>query len=173
MPGMRHTNLAELSVRRKNKMELKKASENRRTFENLFNMYCYELSFDDPWLGTNISVNGDFNPPEGLDAMVNGSYVIYEEDHAIGFVTYEEGNMADYSIAEIFITNSFRRKGIASEIVQNYLKDKEGTFMVHILKNSKAGNAFFQYIFNKNNLTYERKPMDEIADAYYVNLKKI
>lgn len=153
-------------------MELKNISENTKAFQNLFNLYCYELSFTDPWLGTQINENGEFGMPPGMKLEGLNARVIYEDNHAIGFVIYQEGGKADYSIEEIFVTSAYRKKGTATKIVNDYLKDKEGTFMVHILKKSEDAQKFFLDIFKKNDLPYTREPLDEIADCWYVELKK-
>lgn len=152
-------------------MELRKASENKEVFANLYNLYVYDLTEGTPIIGRSISDQGTYEPPHGIDAALAtaDSYIIYEDNKPIGFVSYIEGKEADYCIQEIFVIKAYRRQGIATEIIDRYLKDKSGSFMVHILKGSVYAAQFFTKYFKEHDLMYRKEERDVIADNYFVD----
>lgn len=157
-------------------MELVNASQKKKAFQNLFNLYVHELSGYDHWLGTALDSEGIYQSPGGLeeyyDETKKEAYVIMEDEQAIGFVVFsQEPNLC--SVNEIFIVNSKRNMGIASGIIQNYWKDKTGTFMTHLLKNNQPAISFWENLFKRNNYLFETTKRDEVAVNYWVKLTEI
>ncbi len=152
----------------KRKMNFVKASEKPEVLNNLFSLYVYELSEKAPFFATMINENGQILPPPTM--FDKETYVIYEEGKAIGFVNYEEGKEADYCIPELFISRAYQRKGLGTQIFEEYLKDKKGSFMVHILKSSDNAIAFFKKYCETHGLSYVESERDDIANNYFVTL---
>lgn len=154
-------------------MEFIQANKQKQTFQNLFNLYVYELSFLEKMLQQTLNNEGVSIPPKGIDAYLDvegkEANLIYENDKLIGFVIFVNTNNT-YCLDEIFILPSYRKQGIASRIIQEYIKDAQGVFTTHILKQCKETLTFFENFFTKNNYTYIKSERDAIAFDYKINL---
>lgn len=153
-------------------MQLISAKDQRETFKNLYSLYVYDLTEGTPMLGGMINAKGMYEPPHGLDETIDttDAYVIMSDDKPVGIVNFIEGKEADYCVQEIFIIRPFRRKGIATDVINNYLSNKHGSFMVHILKGSTDAISFFESYFKEKGMEARREERDAIAWNYFTSL---
>ena len=67
----------------------------------------------------------------------------------IGFlvVTRSGGDchpMADYAISQLYVRPEYRRRGIAKDLVVNFVKSHGGTYVLDILKGNGPAEAFWE-----------------------------
>ena len=151
------------------------ASEKKVAFENLFNLYTYELALTgDPSLGTFINEDGKYIPPFGLDDYFNGTkeaYVLMEDNKAIGFIAFvNDDEKQEYLFEEAYLIFPYRNKGYMTSLLDEYLDGKKGKFKTHILKASKDSQRWFEnYVYNRH-LEFVRSERDVMAYNYECNL---
>lgn len=156
-------------------MEKISASENRSAFTNLFSLYTYELALtSDHSLGTFINENGQYIPPFGLEDYFNGrkeAYILTDDRKAIGFITsVNDEDKHVYLFEEAFLIFPYRNQGIMTALLDNYLKDKHGTFQSHLLKKAVESQNWFEKYLSSRNLKFTRADMDDMAYMYTVSI---
>ncbi len=157
-------------------MNLIDAKNKPEVFENMYNLYVYELSMYDPWLGEQINEEGRFSGPGGFGPYYDGTkqgYVIYEGEKPVGFVSFiNDDEEKVYCIEEAFVCSAYRGRGIFTNICKSYIASKEGTITTHILKNNDSAIHFFETLFKNEGYEYEVSERDAVALNYTVKLSK-
>ena len=72
-------------------MQLIEATEMKKAFVSLFNIYAHELSKYNPWLGSQINQDGNYLAEQVEQWMTDSSveaFCITEGDSPIGFVVF-------------------------------------------------------------------------------------
>ena len=150
---------------------LKDAKKYRKIFRNLFNIYINELSGYCEWLGETMDDKGFFLPDkvkEYLEDENRASYVIYNDDRIAGFVVFlypdnsQNENNPDCFIEEIFILNHFRGKGIAGDVVADFLEEESGTCGVCVHQENIPALRFWTDTLEKLGFEYEKIDSGEI-----------
>ena len=129
------------------------ANKNKETFYNLVSLYGYEASMYVEEIGKTISEQGIFHIP-GIERFVeedSEAYVVFDDDHAIGFVCFTNNN-DQWMMDEIFVTKTYRKQEVINQILDACLSNKEGVFQTHILKG--------------------QQDVCELVERYFPNIKK-
>lgn len=157
-------------------MNLMKATDMPKAFTNLFNLYAHELSKYNPWIGTQINEEGDYLTEAIHDYIYNSeheSYCIVEKNKPIGFVvfSYEDNKEEDICyIAEIFLLNTSRGKGICETICKDFWMKNKGTCILHVLKENQVAVTYWEKLISKSGYTYDKDEHDEQMLMYEIHL---
>lgn len=77
--------------------------------------------------------------------------------------------MADYEISQLYVNPEYRRRGIAKDLVVNFVKSHGGTYALDVLKGNKPAEAFWNKITKengwKNAWLPELRPENSIPDC--------
>ncbi|WP_426351089.1 GNAT family N-acetyltransferase [Alloiococcus sp. CFN-8] len=157
-------------------MELIKASEMKSAFVSLFNIYAHELSRYNPWLGTQIDIEGNYLSKQ-VEECINDqdceAFCITENSRPIGFAVFSYSDNTEEnlcSIDEIFLIETSRRKGICEAICKGFWSKNKGMCILHVLKANHPANIYWKRLIEKCGYTYEKKDYNEQLWCYEINL---
>ena len=75
------------------------------------------------------------------------------EDGRVGFLVIGYGNNthpdADYYIQEAFVMNGYRKRGLMSRALSDYMKDHEGCYVYYVLRKNMEAKYFWNSFFKK------------------------
>lgn len=158
-------------------MELISAKMNRAIFTSLFNLYVHELSEYNPWLATQMNEEGIYLPNE-IDSFFTTigyePYIIYDDKYPVGFVVIskqgpDSGETTTCCIDELFVVKTSRQKGLATQFVNNFLKqEKGGVCGLAILKENTPAIRFWENLIIQYDTNYICR--DE-GNVYVYNFK--
>jgi predicted acetyltransferase len=153
-------------------MELIKASEMKKAFISLFNIYAHELSKYNPWLGTQIDREGNYLSEEVdqyLNDKTNEAFCITDQNRLIGFVvfSYSDNNEENICyIAEIFLLETSRRMGICESICKSFWSSHKGICRLHVLKANLFAVTYWEKLIQKCGYVYEKRNHGEQMWSY-------
>ncbi len=153
-------------------MKLIHAIKMERAFTSLFNIYAHELSKYNPWLGTQIDMEGNYvaeDVKEMLTDKSNEAYCIIEDNRPIGFVVFSySDNPKDNTcyISEIFLLETSRKKGICEKICIDFWKTHNGICKLHILKGNQLAISYWEKLILKAGYRFEKKKHGEQMWSY-------
>lgn len=76
----------------------------------------------------------------------------------IGKSDIEKHPDADYGIAQAFVASKYRRQGLMSETVKDYIHRHPGTYSLLVLKNNNYAKEFWKKVFLSEN--YRKADLD-------------
>ena len=155
------------------------ASENKKTFDRLFNLYMYELSAYAEWMGECMTDDALFIPDklsEYYEMDEKKPFIIKYEGKTVGMAVFlfpdreKEPDEADFYIEEIFIVRAYRKKHIAAGIVRELWKRNKGRCAVCALKKNEISVKFWENIIKTSGYEYT---VEEDEDVYFyeINVK--
>jgi len=134
---------------------------------NLYSLYLYDLSE----FSYSLSINTDgLYEFEGFDKVIEREelqpYFIQYEGECIGFLLLAERPFTapgtDYCINDVFILRAFRGRGLASDAIDELLKQRRGYFCVPQLQANEGALQFWQSFYARHGILYreEHRLMD-------------
>ena len=156
---------------------LSEASENRRVFERLFNLYIYEMSSYAEWMGECMTEDALFIPDkvsEYFEMSEKQPFIIKVKGKIAGLIVFlvpdreREPDEADFYIEELFILKAYRKQHIAEELIEAVWSINKGICSVCALKANKGSVKFWKKVIKKSGYECEVKDMD---DVYFYNIK--
>ena len=156
---------------------LSEASENRRVFERLFNLYIYEISSYAEWMGECMTEDALFIPDkvsEYFEMSEKQPFIIKVKGKIAGLIVFlvpdreREPDEADFYIEELFILKAYRKQHIAEELIEAVWSINKGICSVCALKANKGSVKFWKKVIKKSGYECEVKDMD---DVYFYNIK--
>ena len=150
---------------------VKIGAEKEGILKNLVSLYLHDLSeFSDD---LKVNQEGKFEY-EGLNYYFTekelNPFLIYCNDEISGFVLLNSGKYvpgdAQYSIHEIFILKSFRRKGVAASAIKKIFEIYKGKYKVEQLQDNKLAINFWRGFYKKENIIYKEET--EVIDGFNV-----
>ncbi len=157
-------------------MKLVKAVTMEKAFINLFNIYAHELSRYNPWLGTQIDLDGNYlseDVKQYLSDKSNDAYCIIKENRPIGFVVFSYSDDADEKvcyIAEIFLLETSRGMGISKCICKDFWSKHNGTCRLHVLKKNASAAIYWERLIRDCGYAYEKQDHDDQMWFYEIKL---
>lgn len=141
---------------------VKISEEKENILKNLVSLYLHDLSeFADD---LKINEGGRFEY-DGIEYYFNRQglkpFLIYCNNEIAGFILLNTGSFvpeeAQYSIHELFILKSFRKKGIATMAIKKIFQIYKGKYKVEQLQDNKLAIIFWNRFYKKQNIDYEEK----------------
>lgn len=75
------------------------------------------------------------------------SEIVYAEDRAGFMIISKPGGdchpMADYTVSQLYVRPAFRRRGIASKLVSDFVAAHPGTYALDVLDKNSAAKSFW------------------------------
>lgn len=158
-------------------MELLNARKRCNMFTSLFNIYAHELSDYNPWIATQMNEEGNYLEHEVVSLLNKpcyDPYIIFDNNNPVGFVVFskqEPGSCESTTccIDEIFIVKTSRGKGLATLVVNDFLKkEKDGICGLAVLKDNIPAIQFWEKLIKKYDTNYLRS---EEGNVYIYNFK--
>lgn len=148
-------------------------ADQRERYISIFRSYCEELEKDDQTLK-----NYDYTElaVENLESESDFPFFIYCGEEIAGFVVSmnETGEVSDTDchtyIGELFILPQYRRCGIASKIVCDYIDTLKYDTGFCYIRDSYAGNLWIR-LLNSKGYRYDIYREDEIRDFVHIHLR--
>lgn len=152
------------------------ASEDKKTFDRLFNLYMYELSEYAEWMGECMTDDALFIPDklsEYYEMEEKKPFIIKYKDKTAGLAVFlfpdkkKEQEEADFYIEEIFILRAYRKKHIAEEIVRKLWKKNKGNCAVCALKKNEISVRFWENVIKESGYEYT---VEEDEDIFFYEI---
>ena len=157
-------------------MELISALKMKNAFISLFNIYAHELSKYNPWIGMQIDNDGNYlseDVEQYLNNKRNEAFCIINENRPIVFVVFSYSDNTDESmcyIAEIFLIETSRRKGISESICKDFWSNHKGICRLHILKTNRSAVTYWEKHIQKCGYILKKQDHDEQMWSYEFKL---
>lgn len=115
--------------------------------KDLYLDYCHELARIDPEQFTDFTDEDAVEVAEDYEASAYWCDIIDEEE-LCGFVIFavapECHPDADYFIAQAFVSPAYRKKGLMTDAVKDFIKLHPGIYCALVIKDNKSANDFWQ-----------------------------
>lgn len=131
--------------------------ETKNILENLVSIYLHDLSeFADDLI---VNKDGKFEY-DGLKLYFTKEelkpFFIYLKDDIIGFILFNTGKYVpqniDFSVHEIFILKSFRKRGISAIAVKKLFDSYSGNYRIEQLADNKQAINFWKSVYKMNGI---------------------
>lgn len=143
--------------------------ETKNILENLISLYLHDLSqfVDD------LKVNNDGKfEYDGFEFYFKyeelNPFLIYCNDEVAGFILLNLGKFVpstvQYSIHELFILKSFRKKRVATRAIKKVFETYKGKYKVGQLQNNELAVEFWKRFYKNQDINYEETV--EVEDGF-------
>lgn len=139
--------------------QLLEAVQMKKAFINMFNIYAHELSRYNPWLATQISMEGNYLEEYVKEYFANPAkrpFIILCDSRPAGMFVVS-GQNDSFDIEEFFVTIPYRKKGIATNIVKLLLSQVEKPCEISILEKNESAIQFWEKLFKDGKADYTKE----------------
>lgn len=143
-------------------------AKSQSIFKNLMTLYLHDLSeFADD---LKINSEGLFEY-DGIEYYFKSKdlkpFFIFVNADIAGFVLLNSGKYVpeniDYSVHELFLMKAYRKKGIASVVIEKLFELYKGNYKVVQLYHNTPAINFWRNFYKKNSINY--KEFEEVIDG--------